>query len=728
MSTQQEIAGLGHSNTPKLFKYILSSTDYGVLELKNVPVGWDGAELTFIRDPKFKGVLQEFSTNELEFPKEGLDYIQTAYEAKGIDYEITVNIFLQNNSTFLPESYFVGKIDLSSYKVSSTRVKVKVIATGFQNTILNRDKLNVDLLSTKYIGGGEGSMEQIAGMPTTLFLSSYTATKDVDWFIEGTLDGIGSGQSYFTLPMDINSSEFETGEVFNQTFGVTSLAANTQKFFKSSEDRTVDFQASITVVLVSEGANNLTLDLVVTRNNAIVLTINPDSSTVEGEATSFVFTIDFPTYNLLLNGELSLLGDGSNSVGYSAEIFNGSLSFGEGFGDTIPAVTIEGWPIFEFTARVLQLTTGEVSPLESTLLGRTDSAPTSYGSDGDGSLVIMSKGQWIREFPIEEDGSIIQTINSSIEKIFKDVNGRENAGLGFEVRSGVNKVVIEKEAYFFDITDNPDFPATDTEVYLVNQILDFSSVLTQEIIEKEVLPDWYANEAESGYKKYEYEFIQGLKEFNTKSSYATPIKAVKNKLDLTSDFRFDTQGTNKLRSKPYSTDPTEDVNGDNDIFGFDSKRLNGFTVKTDEDFDLVTGGIDSAESYNLNYTPRRNFERHGNRFRSMRLALGDEIQWMETDKNTKLITQKTGETEAKAENGDIVVEDLTKGYWIPEAYIFEAPVDETTIAAIQANPYGVIKMSNTQYGWILEVQTNNQNNKGQFKLLRVDLNNVKIVV
>ena len=116
------------------------------------------------------------------------------------------------------------------------------------------------------------------------------------------------------------------------------------------------------------------------------------------------------------------------------------------------------------------------------------------------------------------------------------------------------------------------------------------------------------------------------------------------------------------------------------------------------------------------------------RWEAHREAIEDEIQWLKSDKNTKLITQKTGETETKAENGDITVDNLTKGYWIPEAYIFEGPVDETTIAAIQANPRGVIKVAKDKYGWILEVQTNNENNKGQFKLLRTDLNNVKIEV
>jgi hypothetical protein len=110
----------------------------------------------------------------------------------------------------------------------------------------------------------------------------------------------------------------------------------------------------------------------------------------------------------------------------------------------------------------------------------------------------------------------------------------------------------------------------------------------------------------------------------------------------------------------------------------------------------------------------------------MRLQDGAEIQWLKSDKNTKLSTQRTGETTLKAENGDITIGTLTPGYWIPEAYIFQAPVNEAVISAIQANPRGVIKIGVDKYGWILEVQTNNEDKKGEFKLLRVDLANVQI--
>jgi hypothetical protein len=717
MSTQEQIAGKGHSNTPKKFKYVLSSIDYGEKVLKFVPSGWDNSEITFLRDSVYKGVLTQFSTNELTFVKDGRDYIQTAYEAKGIDYEIEIKIYIEDSQTFAYSEYYRGKIDLSTYKIDSIGVECKVINTGFQSRILNRDKIEVDLLNTKFIGGGENSMEQISGMPTNLKLTEYSAIKNADWQSEGTLDNIQSGFSFFSIPMVLNSSEYEASETSNQTIVPVSPSSTTQKFFTPLSDITVNFSVNVTIVLISEGANNLDLQLKLYRNNTEVLTINPTSTTVQGEATQFDFSFNNSAYNFSELQSMTLLGYGYNTTKYSVEMYNGSVSFFETIGDSLEQVNIDSFPIFEFTARTLQLISGEASPLDSELLGRTDSLPVSYASDGLGSLMCMTNGLLIRQFDLSQI-----TLNSSLTKVFKTINSLMNVGLGFEN----NKVKIEQEKYFFDITDNPNYPATDSRKYQTNQILDLSEYLNNEVIEKEVLPDWYYNEIESGYNSFEYENVQGLKEFNTKSAYATPIKSVEAKYDIVSPFRYDTQGVNKLRTKPQSTDGTEDVKGDNDIFGFDVKRDGGFTVKTDEDFDSVTGGVDPAQSYNLKYTPRRNLERHGNRFSSMRLALTDEIQWMQSDKNTKLVTQLTDEASPKAENADILVNELDSGYWIAEAYLFEAPVSKSTIDSIKLNPYGVIKVADDKYGWILEIQSNNENNKGQFKLLRVDLNNVKV--
>lgn len=721
MSTQQQIAGKGHSNSNKRFRYTFISTDYGVLTLKTVPEEWAESELTFIRDPKYKGVLKSFSTNELTFPKEGRDYIERVYEAKGIDYEIRVIIELYiNDFSYAP--YFTGRLDLSTYKIADVGAKVKIIETGFQNTIINRENIKVDLLNTKFIGGGEGSMEQITGMPLEFTMPDYSASKDADWLIQGEKEETPTVYEHY-LPMQVNSSDYPVGSAQEQTF------EGTTPFYIADEIQDVTLKGEIQVE-ISDNASSEAISMEITiqlYKGEIVIQTYTDNAV--GFDALFQFDVD-EAISLLASDELSfratITHDGEEvDTGY----FNSSVTVSEALGEELLQQVVLGYPRYEFTTRILQLISGETNPLESTLIGRDDSTPTSYAEDGEGSLVVNTKGILIRDFPIEEGGTRVQTFNASLSDAFKDLNGTENVGLGFEVRSGVDKVVIEKETYFFDISDNADYPDTDSRPYTTNQILDLSSIVTAAKIQKEVLPDWYANEIESGYSKYEYENIQGLKEFNTKSTYATPIKSVKSKLDLTSPFRYDTQGTNKLREKPYDTDSTEDVNGDNDVFAFGVKRSIEFNffVKTDEDFSLVTGGIDPEQSYNLNRTPRRNFERHGNRVASMRLAQGDEIQFMETDKNSKLITQLTTEDETKAENGDILVQDLTLGYWIAEAYIFEAPVDETTIAAIQANPYGVIKIASDKYGWILEVQTNNESKIGQFKLLRVDLNNVKVI-
>lgn len=710
MATQQEIAGKGHSNTPKLFQYILSSEGYGVLPLTNVPEGWEGSELTFIRDKKYKGVLTEFSTNELKFVKEGRDYIQTAYEAKGVDYEITITIKLQNNSTFQYETYFIGKIDLATYKIDSTGVSTQITSSGFQDTILNRQALKVDLLNTKYIGGGERSMEQLTNVPMATTLNGYTAAKNADW--ASLFNESGTDVYPGFLQMSNFYNDFDASEISDQT-PVQPVA-----FFQANQDHTLDFNFELTLNVSNEsGVAEYRIDIFLKKNGSI---INQWADFASADNT-FNFNESVAGISLVSGDDLSLEYEFSANSVFTYD-YTGSVGISETLGSSLPQIVIDSFLSFEFMARIIQLISGIANPLESTFLGRTDSIPVSYGSDGDGSLVSMTKGQFIREFPLTSTGEVIQTFNASLSDAFKDINGRENIGLGFEVRSGSNKVVIERERYFFDISDNPNYPATETEKYQTNQILDFSDVVTEEILEKEVLPAWYANEISSGYSKFDYEIVQGLKEFNTKSNYATPLKAIESRLDLTSPFRFDTQGANKLREKPYQANATEDVSGDNDVFGFDVKRESGdFTAKTNEDFIAVTGGIDPEQSYNLNFTPRRNLEKHDNRIRSMGFAIGDEVQWLETDKNSKLKTKKIGETSLKSENGDIIIDDLDLGYWIPEAYVFEAPVDAVTISAIQANPYGVIKIASDKYGWILEVQTNNEDNKGQFKLLRVNV-------
>jgi len=713
LSTQEQIAGLSHSNTEKRFRYTLLTKDDPSLTMYHAPEGWETGELTFIRDPLYKGVIESYSTDSLKFVKEAKNFIQTAYERGGIDYEITIYIDILNNS-FSYQRYFTGKLDLSTYEINSINVSCEVIPSGFQNVVLNRDDIKVDLFNTKFIGGGDRAMPQISGVPITTIIPTYDAIANADWRFVDNITLTPGTVSHWS-GMDINATEFESTEAISQDINLF-VGNAPENFFLSLIDRTVLLVGNVTMIFQSFSvATDFNMTLKLYKNDSIIQSWSDSALAVHG--VTFSFDVD-ESIILLANDVLRLAVESTAIVSYNISYSTSALSMSESVGDTLPASSVRSFPVFEFVTRILQLYSGEVYPLESTLLGRTDSEPTSYGADGEFSLITFTNGLLIRLFDVSQ-----VTFNASLKDAFKTLNGILNIGLGFED----GKVVIENEKYFYDIEDNPDYPVTDTEKYTTNQILDLSTWLNDEVISKAVLPEWYANEIKVGYNSFEYENIQGLKEFNTKSNYVTPLKSIKRLLDLVSPFRFDTQGVNKLRAKPQNAFGTEDVSGDNDVFGFDVKRATVFEVKTDDDFILVSGGIDPAQSYNLNFTPRRNLERHGNRISSMRFAAGDEIQWMKSDKNTKLVTQKTGEVE-KPENEDLLVNDLDAGYWMPEAYQVEAPIDEDTVTALQLNSRGVVKIGTDKYGWLLECQTNNENKKGSFKLLRVNLQNVKVIV
>jgi len=162
--SQQSLYGLGNSLANKQFKFVLSTKDDGNKTLKFAPQGWNESELTFIRDKVYKGVIESYSTNELTFVKDGRDFIQTAYERGGIDYDVNIYIYVLVNSTFKYQRYFTGKLDLSTYKIDSIGVTCEIIPSGFQNVVLNRDEIEVDMMSTKFIGGGENSMEYLYGV------------------------------------------------------------------------------------------------------------------------------------------------------------------------------------------------------------------------------------------------------------------------------------------------------------------------------------------------------------------------------------------------------------------------------------------------------------------------------------------------------------------------------------------------------------------------------------
>jgi len=102
--------------------------------------------------------------------------------------------------------------------------------------------------------------------------------------------------------------------------------------------------------------------------------------------------------------------------------------------------------------------------------------------------------------------------------------------------------------------------------------------------------------------------------------------------------------------------------------------------------------------------------------------LNSYLRWQSADKNTTLESRLSTETDTVVENDDILVDDLTDCRWYNEKYIVKAPITVAQLNAVDAAPNGLVKLSDTQYGWIISMKTSNKDGMAEFELLRCNTN------
>jgi len=279
----------------------------------------------------------------------------------------------------------------------------------------------------------------------------------------------------------------------------------------------------------------------------------------------------------------------------------------------------------------------------------------------------------------------------------------------FNIGIGVNNGVLEIErmSYFF----NP---------YV---IIDLSDRINESLIEKAVIPELYANRLKFGFNTSEYGYLGGIFEFNTASEWSTVIKPINQEFAIVSPFRADSTGIYQAVEEATNPDNEVDQESDADLFLLDvqTDEVEDYKAKTDEEFDFISGSLKTNDLFNLDYTPARILRRWGSYIRAiLHQNLTSFLRWQKSDKNSTLESQKTGEG-VIVENSDIRVDELEVNRWIPEAYTVQVPLKETDLQAIEANPYGIIKLSDTKYGWILDYKSKNENRTSDLRLLRVNL-------
>ena len=337
----------------------------------------------------------------------------------------------------------------------------------------------------------------------------------------------------------------------------------------------------------------------------------------------------------------------------------------------------------ELFSRYVSILTGSQMPFYSEIFGRTE---LGYSVDGDWAYLVALNGKMIRSFPFANCN-----FATKLKDIFKAYNCILNLGATIETTdSGDKRLRIDK---FEDLLSSK----------VVVKLGDLLTGVTRSFNQK-----YLFSELQIGYKDQEYEELNGLGTFNGQFNFTTPLKSVDSKLDLVCGFRTDDYGIEQIRRMQYADTPTEDVNGDDDIFLVDAIVVDGkLQARKTEGFAVVEGILNPSTVYNLRLSPGRNLKRWGNIIHSA-MPTGGTIKFGSGAKNTALITRLESETVNLVEKADLNVSLLDNPLMLPETIsINEAPITMAQWKDIEANPGGLVEIRNKGiylYGYMEETE------------------------
>ena len=690
----------------KNFKYILTHSS-GNLTVEYNPLNWDSYNIIFRRSEKYHSILRK-QILDSEFPLDGKEYIDTIYAAYGIDTDIGCEIQYLDKSDGTYATLIEGLIDLSEWVSLRDTTSVKIIDNSTLAKFMARDTVEVPINRSNNLDGSA--------------VASYTYLEGV--YVEGV--NIEELALYDDAANDISLTSAETAP-WDDYHGVTA---------DDYEINTIGTDAVLPPVNLP-GASGVCYTNTTGATQAVRFQIKTAIQGTISIVGSNAWAVGFQAFTGK-NGattaiNLSDSGTGSDTTGfnqsYDSGVIETTLAAGETIeiyhrwygtvtgGDTITPnldisptyveiyTVVEGTSVeqidmpmvHELGAKILEIITGQADPLNAPLLGRTDSEPRTYGSDGDFSLIAVASGLILRGFPFAD-----QPLRTTFADFFKSLDAVANLGLWFD-----------KGNDEFQIKAKEDFYRTD-------KIVTLGEVKELEI---SIGGDQYFNEILTGYQKeVDYESANGQQVPNVPASFANDGKRIQNTLDIRSVYRGDDYGIELARQKKYDETAGEDAPSDNDNFMIYGRRLVSsiYTAQGYDTFTTITGVYSPGTRLNLDITPKRNMLRHANQLAIPLFITNGDTNFMQSQFNLALSTTKAAAS-AVAEKDDLAYSDLAEPLYYPEIYNFTAELTIDIILQLISDPHGYIEfdyLGATYSGYILEVSSEPFNRRGNWTLLK----------
>lgn len=726
---------------------------FGIV-IDNQAEGINTISRTYRRSKDLVGVVYEV-TIDLRFNEEARAYLINCFENDGgIDAVVLADLYEYDPNDRIFKLKHRGQVNFNQYDKSDEEVAVTIEQTGFERSIVNLINEELDL-ETILSRGGKALSENPAlwleyhsqtireeselipgpaSVQTTIDVATFTipglSTIAGGVVMYGQLDTTGEGDNddiedtfqtpYGHLTMDADlSNGFAAGSDADYEAFLADVKTPRNEIMKFKQGGTlksveISLELKHTVTAINPGGDTDVCGLAGALGNVEVIAwleirdandviqnlykigawdMSGACGTNEKEGTMEVVALTVTPDMIIGKGDKLYVyetvrvyatnynntGVGSDTITHNVKVEDGRIgdkptSYIRVILDTIDEPRmVKTMMLFEAVKRCVEYITGVENSFESTLLGRTD---LGYDEDGAAALIGVTLGRNLRESIAVGDATPATSskIITSLGRLLNFVNSTHCAGLGFELREGRQVVVLETIDHFFD--------KTTTSIALG------SVANLHEIVD----PSMYYNSIEFGYTSRLDIRSSGAKyEFNGLRKYSIPLAAAKNVLKIASDVRtsgFEIEFEKRLRTE------SKDSNLDEELFAISMTGSSpDFTPKTDEGYIAITGIPNSDTIYNLDFSPRRIIENWKQYLAGMLLRSKTQVLTFSNGSgNFEATTQKTGEEDPLAENGDIDVSQ-EEPIWDCVNLTFdktEFTSDQATL--ISDNPYGLLTL------------------------------------
>lgn len=707
-------------------RYTLSHKIKGSLIILE-PIGWDEDEKEFAKNKQYDGIFTNFSNN-LEFVENGADFINEVRNSFGVNAEINL---LKEERHPISDNWTIsyeGVLDLSTWEEENFKVKLKFNSSGLETELKARESEQIEIERTTDLLGNtidplETHILELEGKK--VFLYSKLEGKEnesADTIVNSRGGNFHEAKVPFPFSIVLNSDP----ERLFTPIPLQFESPDASTLFYGSNDRTKLLKIKINISFEIN-----TFEYIKVRDNdgkfiKLVVVVYSNGSNYDVKKEFTLFTEANPNTQIrkyyTVNQELDIKLEEGESIGmyfhtgartgfnnrdgyfnHKFEKCKGYLSIEE---DSFFKKTITKVVEAEYLGnRIIQILTGRKNAFKCDYLKSINKG--------------YSHGHWIRGFdslPSTEDNKY-KPFTTSFKEFVNDLDVTENLG-----------VAIEKEGFkeIVNLLPRTDFYRNEVLIKLPNQVSD---------VKRKTITEGYYSSLKFGYEKgWDNEEAMGLDEYNTQSNFITPIVRVKNEFSKISKYIYACYSIEFIRRKQILDFPTEDHTNDNEIFGFDMKKVfNGFQLKkgSDDLEKLPTGIYNPETAYNLNYSPLNLLLKHAREISScLTKNKSDSLAFGSSEGNSNLKTQFLNKKEY-SERQDIVISELPMPRYVPEEISFNHIVDfdiqemingSTSVNGdIVRNIYGLIEFKNEkgvlEHGYLEKLKPNKE---GQWTIIKAN--------